>query len=512
MNAKLDRDALEARLAAAPARKPFARAWLDVAGLPELLDRSGTPLSRAAVEHLLLVQSQHKSMEAAENIWPWLALLAPHANGAFALALTDAWLESAQETSDRFALTLAGLLGDERVVARLLPWIPKWCEGSRHKLAEYAANAIALVHSDQALFALDMLRTRYRSKFRNVGAAAQAAFERAAAARGLSPDELGDLVMPRLGFDADGQRAFEWPGGGARATLGVDWKLHWEALDGERKWKSLPSSAPPESAAAAKELAKELREAAKAQAHRLEGALVRQRRWSPEHFAQSFLLHPLGRTFATRLVCGVFDAHGQLKRTFRRFENGVLADANGADLDWDSVTGSLGFVHPLELSAEELAAWRSHFERNALTPAFAQLDRPIVRRDPAHANRRELALVQGRVVSAGTFRSRAERRGWMRGAVADAGGVASYWKEFPGCGLEVVLELDGMFIGVDPMESVTLGLARFVRAGSVERGAYTYDEPQSDDPRSVSFGQVPPVAWSEALGDLAAIADGAEQL
>jgi hypothetical protein len=126
--------------------------------------------------------------------------------------------------------------------------------------------------------------------------------------------------------------------------------------------------------------------------------------------------------------------------------------------------------------------------------------------DALHANRRELAVAKDRALGAGTFRSRAERRGWVRGSVVDAGMVAGYFKAFPGAGVEVTLEIEGLFVGIDPMDTVTLGVARFVRADSVKRGSYTYDDPQAGDARVLPFGDVPPVVYSETVGDLKFIA------
>ena len=108
-------------------------------------------------------------------------------------------------------------------------------------------------------------------------------------------------------------------------------------------------------------------------------------------------------------------------------------------------------------------------------------------------------------LSAGTFRSRAEKRGWIRGSVVDAGGISSYYKLYPGAGVEVILAIDHFYIGCDPMEPIELGAAYFAQAGSVERGSYVYNEPAPDDPRVLRFDQVSAVVYSETLSDLKAI-------
>jgi hypothetical protein len=50
---------------------------------------------------------------------------------------------------------------------------------------------------------------------------------------------------------------------------------------------------------------------------------------------------------------------------------------------------------------------------------------------------------------------------------------------------------------------ISLGNVFFVRAGSVKTGSYTYDEPRDEnDGRLLRFGDVPPIVYSEVLGDL----------
>jgi len=400
---------------------------------------------------------------------------------------------------------VAGTLGDSRIISTLLLWIPKWCEAARHKLAEYAAQGIALLGSNEALMVLDTLATRYRSKFRNLGAAAAAAFQTAATARGMSPDDLGDLVVPAFDFDEAGQRRFEWEGGAATGELTMDLKLEWSDPETDKSWKALPAGASDAVKSEVKDLGKLLREAGKSQALRLEQALVKQRRWPVAAWRDLYEKHPLLRNYATRLVWAVYDSQGQILRTFRRYPNGLLADALGALEELPEADASIGMVHPLELDPSGLQAWQAHLSRFKIVPPFPQLERPVERCETTHHNRRQLSTAEGQEISYATFRSRAEKRGWVRGSVVDAGGISSYYKLFPGAGVEVSLDTGDMYVGMDPMETVTLGIARFCTAGSIQRGSYVYDEPTENDPRILTFGQVPPVVYSETVSDLKAI-------
>lgn len=499
-----DHEALRALLASKKKARPKQRPWLDVETLPPLVGDDDQALGPEAVKWLLATQEKHKAIEAAGDVAPWLEAFEAQSARTFALAMLERWIASPQDAKDRFALTFAGLFGGDSIIDVLLPRIQGWCDQSRHKLAEYAADAIALLGSDRSLAALDALRTQFRRRYKNVGAAANRAFERAASKRGMSTDELGDLVMPTHGFDEEGTRLLEWQGAAVRVEIGVDCKLAFHGVDQDegKDWKKLPASAPAEVHADVKAIAKDLRTTFKAQTQRLEQALVRSRRWPKARFEEVFLKHPIGRVFASRQVFGVYGKDGALLRCLRRYPNGILADAAGQIDDIEEPDLAFGFVHPLELGAEASTAWKEHFARAKTQQLFPQLERPVVLLEAAHENRRKIDVACGHKLSAGTFRGRAERLGWQRGSVVDAGGVPSFYKDFAESGVEVELEIEGYYISIDPMEQVELGAARFVRAGSIARGGYTYDVPGDDDPRVLRFGEVPSILYSEALADL----------
>jgi hypothetical protein len=73
---------------------------------------------------------------------------------------------------------------------------------------------------------------------------------------------------------------------------------------------------------------------------------------------------------------------------------------------------------------------------------------------------------------------------------------------------DVILALEGFFIGAGMDDQVTLGTACFVKSGAIQFGSYIYDEPSKEnDPRIVLMGQVPAILFSETLADLRRIAE-----
>ncbi|MFC7337496.1 DUF4132 domain-containing protein [Haloferula chungangensis] len=503
---------IEAEIASLANRMKLPKCkWLNIEALPQLVTEDGTLISPKAAEFLIVKQAKHKLIEIAPDALPLLSHLERKNNAEFAINLVEGFLDSDQVAADRWALTLGGLLGDQRIIPPLLSRIQGWCENSRHKLAEYAAQAISLLPGDEPLMVLDTLATRYRSKFKNVGKACAAAFEAAAVARGITPDELGDMVVPSFEFDEDGVRTFEWEDGSISAELGPDFKLQWFDAETEKSWKSIPAFVPDEVKDEVKLLNKMIRETMKGQTARLELTLVRQRRWPVARWRELFENHPVLKSFASRLVWGIYDASGSLLRSFRRYPNGLLADAAGELEELPEKSVEIGMIHPLELDKESLDAWRAHLSRMKVKPPFPQLDRPVELLDPLHGNRKEITISRDKEVGAGTFRSRSEKRGWVRGSVIDAGGISSIYKQFPGAEIEVVLPTNNFWIGIDPMDTVELSSAYFVKEGTVERGSYEYDEPGPDDPRVLRFDQVPAVVYSETLADLKAITYQAEK-
>ncbi len=495
---------LEELLKSAAKLKIPKNSFLNLEALPPLPTTEGSPLPEAGLTYLISKQSKLKSIKAHPEVAPLLAHVDREKSGDFALALYRQWLASEQSVKDRWALTFGGLLGDQRILPELIAPINDWALNSRHKLAEFAAQAIALIPGDEALTLLDSLANRYRSKFKNIGKACRAALETAAEDRGVSVDELADLIVPDLGFNSDYQRPF--PDTEILAVLQPDFKLTFLNPETEKETKSPPSSLPDTAKDDLKVLRKLIRETTKSQTTRLELSLVRQRTWPLTRWQELFEAHPLLQSYASSLVWAHLNEQGELVQSFRRYPNGLLANAAGELIELEGRKGNIALLHPLSLTEEEQQAWQEHLKRMKVKPPFPQLERPTAVLDSKHANRKEVKTADKATLSCGTFRSRSEKRGWLRGSVVDGGGIWYYYKSYPGAEIDVFLSVEGMWVGQDPMEEVTLGTAMFVKGGSVQIGSYEYNEPDnSDDSRVFAFGKVPPIVYSETLTDLQAI-------
>lgn len=480
-------------------------AWIDVKALA-FKKRDGSGFTPDETLYVLIRQSRCKEMRADLEAKPLIASLDRAGSADAALALLQGFLNSEQDASDRWALALAALTGDDRLVPVLHKAILHWADNSRGKLAEYGVQALALLGTEAALMVVDSLSVRFRSKNKNIGQAAADAFASAAEARGVTVEELGDLVVPWLGFEPGKPRLIDTGKSQAEARIDTELKLSFRDVKTGKVMSKLPSGASAELQTEFKTLAGTLKEAMKAQLLRIETLLVRQFQWPTARWRDLYLAHPLLRPFTQRLVWGWQEAGGKLGQTFRG-----LDDASLTDLEDNAVVlpeeGSVSLVHPLDLPEDARAAWLQHFADYGIVPPFPQLDRPVVRVKPEEAGVKFGRQVHGTDLNAMTFRNRAEKLGWSRGSVCDGGGITGYRKIFSGAGVEAFLSLEGMFIGIGVDDTIQLGEVCFVRASSVKVGSYTYDEPsKNDDPRLIAFGNVPEVPFSEVMGDLAKIA------
>ncbi|WP_050023114.1 DUF4132 domain-containing protein [Verrucomicrobium sp. BvORR034] len=500
--ATLTKEEIEARIQKTLAKmKEPPVPWLKPADLP-LAKQDGTNLSDDKVLYLLYRQSRCKEMRADLEAKPLYAELDRGRNGGSAANALAAYLASDQNADHRWVLTWAALVGDDRVVTPLFKAVLEWAENSRGKLAEYGAQALALLGTDQALMMVESLSVRFRVKNKNIGKAAGDAFAEAAEARGVSVEELGDLVVPWLGFEAGKPRLVETGKTTVEVSIDQDFKLSFRDTKTGKRSGKLPTGASAGIQAEFKEMANTLKEAAKAQVLRIETLLVRQFRWPVSRWQELYLRNPLLRPFTQRLVWSWQGEAGEPTLVFRALEDGTLTDVNE-----DSVTlpmaGSVTIVHPLDLEETTRTAWLQHLADYDIAPPFPQLDRPVIRAKDEEREMRFGKHVRGTELNAMTFRGRAEKIGWVRGSVVDGGGVTSYRKTFTAAGVEAFLNVDGMYIGIGMDDTITLGNVYFVRTGTVKTGSYTYDEPsKEDDPRLVPFGEVPPVPFSEVMGDL----------
>ncbi len=134
--------------------------------------------------------------------------------------------------------------------------------------------------------------------------------------------------------------------------------------------------------------------------------------------------------------------------------------------------GMVGLVHPVELTSQELAAWKEQLSDYEVTQPIEQLDRPVYQVSEEEKGTGELTRFGGKVLNGLSLSGKLQGMGWYRGSVQDAGVYYTFYREDGPVGAE--LEFSGCYVG-DENEEVTVYGAAFYKAGTVERGSYVYD-------------------------------------
>ena len=318
-----------------------------------------------------------------------------------------------------------------------------------------------------------------------------------------TPEELADRIVPTLGFGPDGTRVFDY--GPRKCIVRLTPTLELAvATEAGKAVKSLPSPGKaddPQQAPAAyeayKAMKKQIKTTVSAQRARLEMALSVQRCWDSGAWRKLFVENPVMHQFAISLIWGVYEAGG-LKETFRYMEDGSFNTVDEEEYILPD-GASVGLVHPIELDADALAAWKQQLEDYEITQSIVQLSRPVYRLAPQQAQATALETAAGRVLNSLTLTGKLQSLGWYRGSVLDGGGFYSFYREDPAVGLGVELNFSGSFVGGD-YGDVTVFDAVFYRAGAVERGGYCYATVQPE--HILPLGQVPARYYSEVVWQL----------
>jgi Domain of unknown function (DUF4132)/HEAT repeats len=500
--------------------KPLT-AWLNTEGVgfPKLYWTNGVQLQNDEIQFLFYRMNRTKDIRIEMEVQPIIALIDKAKSGDFAKFLIKKYFENGAEPKLKWCMTLAAMLGGFDVIDLLKRKIDEWVTVKRGKMAELAITALALNGSTKALRAVEVFSRKYKNKAPNIGTAANAAFTLVAEQLGISRYDLADMIIPD--FDFEGLfREFEVGGETYRAFINNDFKLVFLNED-NRLLKTLPKGTPPQLKEEFKEIAKEVRDIVKSQSSRLEQYLVIQRKWSLEKWDAFFRGNPIMFAYAVRLIWGIFDEKQNLIGTFQCLEDQTLVNMEGDELDFDDFgmgnsdfgedeskseipipTYSIAMIHPMQLDEEQINHWKTALYDAGVQPLFPQLDRPVVRLKEADKDTTISEEFKGIKYSGYAFVSKIEKSGWLR----DNGRVYTYYshyKDFVDLGITAVLTQANYFSLSDPNAEAELSELMFLKRKSIDATTSTYAEPETSARNGfIPFGKLPPIVYSEVMGDM----------
>lgn len=414
--------------------------------------------------------------------------------------LFDKWINDNAEAKKKWVLYVASIYGGLEIVNKLIHNIEDWPKISRGAIAAEAVMALALNPSPAALLKVDNYARKF--KFKQVKTAAGKAMDFAAEQLGVTRDVLEDKIVPNLGFDENMERVFDY--GTRKFIVTLDTELNLQVRDAEsgKKYKNIPAPGKNDTEEIAKAsqkeykaLKRELKAVVVSQKTRLELALSASRMWTVKQWKALFVEKPVMHKFAMSLIWGEYQDN-QFVRGFRYMEDGTFNTVEEDELDLEEIKGTIGLVHPIELTEEQRQQWAEQLEDYEIEQPFNQLDRAVYYITEEEKEALRLDRFGGKLINDYSLYGKLTKFGWYRGSVQDAGGFYTMYREDVGIGLGVELHFSETCVGM-MNEEITIYDARFYKAGIIQHGSYIYDEVTKDN--AILLKDIPARYFSEIV-------------
>ena len=412
---------------------------------------------------------------------------------AFAWRLCELCLAKGEMADVKWGLAAVGLLGGDASALKLTPIIREWPGQGLHQRAGLGLECLRAIGSETALMQLNGVAQRV--KFKALQAKARKFMGEIAAERGLSAQELEDRIVPDAGLDERGSRTFDYGPRRFRLVFGPNLKPLLRN-DAGKTTSGLPRAGAGDDPAKVEEagrdwkvLKKQVSETVKAQAKRLERAMLMRRRWPVAQFEKHLVGHPFLGHVTRLLLWGDYGGDGRRNAAFRVTEDRTCADAD--DRPYTLAGPTVGIVHPLELTDEERSRWGEVFADYEIIPPFPQLGRRVHTLEPGEEGRTELTRFAGPSIPSILFQGVMKQQGWSPGRWA---GGRGYVKRFPEADVTALMRIE-----YGPGDTFKIPRALFV-PGFPETGG------KLDETGAMRLGEVDPVTLSEVLGVLTVLA------
>ena len=209
-----------------------------------------------------------------------------------------------------------------------------------------------------------------------------------------------------------------------------------------------------------------------AQLVRLENTMRTGRTWTTENWKKLFVANPILHRFAIGLIWGIYQGDA-LETSFRYLDDGSFTDVDDAELTLPD-NAQIGLVHPVELDAKTLAAWKQQLEDYDVLQPFAQLGRGIFKPTDEEQNKNCIERFKGQVIKSVDLAGSMNKVGWSKGAAGDGAMIDDFLREDVFArkdGIRAVLTHSGMSVEVfrGDVVDVTIDKLYFYRLPDGER-------------------------------------------
>ncbi|SMF84878.1 protein of unknown function [Paenibacillus uliginis N3/975] len=481
----------------ADAKKRSRIGWLSASELPDLTGADGEVLDERIKTYILL-QSVDHSAAPNEGLNEVRTYATADSLARFAMELLQVWIQEGAPAKEKWAMYLSALFGDVQLVSIFMRQIKEWTENSRGAIAADAVKVLAYLKEPAALMAIDSIKRSVKN--RQVKTAAEEALLLAAEQMGLTAEQLEDRLVSSLGFDEKGTQRLSYGERSFLIKVNTDLQLVVWNEEAGKAVKSLPAPGQkddPDLASMAKawftQLKKDLKTMVNVQMQRLEESLSKQRLWTGEDWKRLFVDNVIMQKFAVGLIWGVYE-DGGLTLTFRYMEDGTFNTVDEEEYELD-LASRIGLVHPLELEASVIEAWKTQLEDYEIVQPFAQLQRETHAILEEEQDKGEYERLPDAELSPTGFPKALEKYGWIKGQPMDGGWYHEFYKNYGD--MKAELTFSGTSISYyEGLEDITLESLIFFKAGKERDYSYYSDR------KPIPLGKVPGRVFSETVYDI----------
>src|SRR6266700_1622340 len=372
-------------------------------------------------------------------------------------------------------------------------YIKQWY-GYRGPQAKALLQALAWVDHPSATQVVLSVANRFRTKGIQEEAARQC--QLLADRKGWTLNELADRTIPTAGFDEDGIMEIDYGARQFTASLSEEMTIVLANPSG-KTISSLPEANQSDDGEKVKQAKaalsasrKELKSVLSMQKDRFYEALCTQRTWRFEEWDTYLRKHPIVGRYCQQLVWIVSEGD-QARMSFRPLADRTLTDQHDEEVRLGA-TAAIRLAHDETVNAADRQSWLQHFSDYKVEPLFQQFGKAAFTLSQEMKETTEITEFLGYVMKAFSLRNRLTRLGYTRGAAQDGGWFFDYHKNFPGLGIEAVVEFTGNGL---PEENRTVALQRL----------YFARKRPDDGPSNredVPLGELPPVLLAECWNDI----------
>ena len=397
------------------------------------------------------------------------------------------WMQYYEKTGHKYAYTvnaqakykwvlyLASVYGGQMAVDTLDGLMEHWPLWQKGGLAKEIPYALILNGSSEYIMKVEKMSRKHR--FNSIRKASADALLCAAEKLGISKEDFADRMVPDMDFDENMCRTFDY--GSRQFKVYLSPKLEPEVYCDGKKLKSMPKPAESDDKAKADAAYKEFTDMKKlmktivaTQLVRLEKTMCTARCWTLENWKKLFVTNPIMHRFAIGLVWGIYK-EDQLQTSLRYLEDGSFNTVDDEEFVLPK-TAQIGLVHPIELSDQELSAWKQQLKDYEVVQPFAQLERRIFKAADEEKGMDRIERFSGRIKKSMELASAMNRIGWSKGEVKDGPIIDDFIREdifTRNSGIKARLEHSGMGVDVYRGEetNVTIGELYFYQLPGGER-------------------------------------------